>query len=93
MDPESEELLLVPVSAHMSLSVPLVLHPDAVIELRVRGDHEATVSVDGQAFCPLRDGDVVKAQRSPHKARFLRREARTSFYATLTQRLSSASQH
>ena len=88
--PESRELLLVPVAAHVSLDSPLVLHPDAMLELRVRSEHQGMLSVDGQVDYPLKAGNVVRTRRSSQVTRFLRAKPPSHFYATLTQRLSGA---
>lgn len=85
--PQAEDMLLKPVSAHLTLSYPLVLPPTAVIELEVHTDHEAMLSLDGQINVPLRDGDIMKARRSPHVARFVRLHPPEFFYSALESRL------
>lgn len=86
--PQSQALLLVPVAAHLSLSNPLVLHPDSTLEMRVLSEHQGTLCVDGQLDLPLRAGNMVRARRSAQVARFLRAKPPSHFYATLTKRLS-----
>jgi NAD+ kinase len=85
--PQSEDILLKPVSAHLTLSYPLVLPSTAVVELEVRTDHEAMISLDGQVGMPLHDGDRVVAKRSPHAARFVRLNPPGFFYSALERRL------
>jgi NAD+ kinase len=85
--PQAEEMLIKPVSAHLSLPYALVLPPAAEVKMVVRTNHEAVLSIDGQVNVPLRDGDAVTAKRSPYSARFLRTSPRDLFYAALEQRL------
>ncbi|MEE9286215.1 MAG: NAD(+)/NADH kinase [Dehalococcoidia bacterium] len=88
MDPRCKELLLLPVSPHLSLANPIVVHQDSVVELTVGADHDATASLDGQFDYRLHAGDVIRAQRGDQVARFLRAKSPTYFYATLTRRLN-----
>ena len=46
------------------------------------------VTVDGRLTGELREGDCVRVERSPIKARFLRLRNRADFYGTLVTRLS-----
>ncbi len=85
--PQAEEILIKPVSAHLSLPYAVVLPSNAEVKMVVHTNHEAVVSIDGQVNLPLRDGDSVTARRSPHHARFLRTSPRDLFYAALEQRL------
>ena len=86
--PQSTDFLLVPVSAHLSFSSPLVISPDSVVELRLISEYPGLVSVDGQLDQPLQRGDTVRARRSERVARFLRASPPSAFYATLTERLN-----
>lgn len=85
--PQAEEMVIKPVSAHLSLPYALVLPPTAEVKMVVHTNHEAVLSIDGQVNVPLRDGDTVTAKRSPHSAVFLRTSPRDLFYAALEQRL------
>lgn len=87
LHPQSQDLLLNPVSAHLCLSYPLVLPASAVVDLVVHTDHDALLSIDGQVEMPLADGDKVTVKRSPHVARFLRVYPAGSFYSALEKRL------
>jgi len=46
------------------------------------------VTVDGRLVGELLEGDCVRVERSPLKARFLRLRNRADFYRTLVARLS-----
>lgn len=87
MDPESRSFLLKPVAAHMSLQGGLVLPPGATVEMTLETESEAVCSVDGFVDIPVRTGESVRVEVSPHTARFLRRSPSTSFYESLTRRL------
>ncbi len=85
--PQAEEMVLKPVSAHLSLPYALVLPATAEIRMVVHTHHEAVLSVDGQVNTPLRDGDTVVAGRSPHCICFLRTSPPELFYSALEKRL------
>ncbi len=85
--PQAEEIMVTPVSAHLSLSYALVLPSTAVVEMQVHTYHEAVLSVDGQINLALQDGDRITAKRSQQVARFLRMYPRDFFYSALEQRL------
>lgn len=87
LHPQMKEMLLQPISPHLTLSAGLVLPPDTVVQLRVQTDHQAMMSVDGQVDVPLNNGEGVLVKRSPHVVRFWRRQPPSHFYSTLTQRL------
>jgi len=87
VDPSLEVLVVTPVVPHPSAVRPLVLQGDAVVEIRVRSDQEAVLTVDGQQHLTLGLGDRIEVTRSPHVARFLRYQSPESFYRTLFDRL------
>ena len=85
--PQSREIILNPICSHPTFANALVLPPATTLELKVRTDHQAMVSIDGQINLPLESGDSVKVRLSQHVARFLRVKPPTFFYSTLMQRL------
>jgi NAD+ kinase len=87
LHPESRELLLTPVSPHLGSARPLVLPPDAVIDLTVTADKEAVVSFDGQIDRSLASGDSVRVCRSAHTARFVRFSDPREYYGVLAEKL------
>jgi NAD+ kinase len=72
LHPEARELVLTPVSPHLASGRSLVLHPDSVLSLTVRGENQAFLSVDGQEDVPLPPGNTVTVRRSHHVACLLR---------------------
>jgi NAD+ kinase len=85
--PQAKEIVLKPISTHLSMGHALVLPPTATIELEVHTDHQAILSIDGQVDLNLKDGDKVKVRCSPHSVRLLRVHPPT-FYSSLEQKLS-----
>jgi NAD+ kinase len=87
LHPEVRNLVLVPISAHLSLRSPLVLAERAEVRLTVETDHEAGVSFDGQSDMEVESGDSVVVRAGPRPARFVRAQDRTYFYHTLIHKL------
>ena len=87
LDPLSDNLVLKPIAAHVGMSASLVLAPTARVGLHLEGAQEAVLSVDGYFDLPLEPGDRVEVEQSSLKARFLRANPPSHFYATLTRRL------
>lgn len=85
--PQSGDVLLVPISPHLSSSYALVLPQTAEIRLVVTTVHPATLSVDGHINLPLSDGDAVTVKHSLNTARFWRIRAENSFYSSLEEKL------
>lgn len=85
--PELENMLLIPLAPHLSLERAIVLSKGSQVRIKVRTDHVAILTVDGQYQVELAHGDWVQVSASPHTARFIRLQERTYFYRTLMQRL------
>jgi len=85
--PELQNLVLIPIAPHLSLARPLVMPPTAVISLRIRTDHRAILTVDGQFYVDLEDGDRIVVAASPYQASFIRFGPRDYFYNSLMERL------
>ncbi len=85
--PESRDLVLTPVAPHLAAARPLILSPDAVVDLAVGADMDAVVSVDGQVDRSLASGDRVTVCRSPHSARFVRFSSRSEYFQIVAERL------
>jgi len=75
LDPEMEAMLFTPICPFTLSNRPLVIPGGETIELRVEaGQREETMlTVDGQDFFPLEEGDLVLFRRSVYKARIFRR--------------------
>lgn len=89
--PQAEEILIKPISPHLTTAYALVLPPTATIDMEVHTDHQAILSIDGQVEFALQDGDKVRAKRSSHSAHFLRIHPPAYFYSALEERLKGKS--
>ena len=87
LDPESDNLVLKTVAAHMGLAAALVLQSDTEVSLGVEGSEPAVLSVDGYVDLDLEPGDRIELKQSPYKAKFLRANPPSYFFGTLTRRL------
>ena len=87
LDIASDSLVLKPVAAHMGLPAALVLSAESNVELSLEGYQDATLSIDGYVDFPMEPGDKVIVKQSPYRARFLRANPPSHYYATLTRRL------
>ncbi len=87
LPPQLNNILLIPIAAHLSMDRAIVLSQGAVVKIQVRTDHQAILTVDGQFEYELQDGDWVNVQASRHASRFVRLQDRTYFYRTLMERL------
>ncbi|HIN06145.1 MAG TPA: NAD(+)/NADH kinase [Dehalococcoidia bacterium] len=87
LDIASDSLVLKPVAAHMGLTAALVLSAESNVELSLEGYQDATLSIDGYVDFPMEPGDKVIVKQSPYRARFLRANPPSHYYATLTRRL------
>lgn len=90
LHPEVRNMVLTPISAHLSLRSPIVLPEATTVQMALSTDHEAGVSFDGQTDMLMETGDVVVVRAGPHSARFLRAQERTYFYHTLIHKLGLA---
>lgn len=64
--PSMEGLVVTPICAQGLSQRPIVLHTDSVLQLSiVRSAGVTTLSVDGQGYYPLRQGDTVTLRRHP----------------------------
>jgi NAD+ kinase len=93
LHPQSSDLLLKPVAPHLGLTAALVLAPDSVVEITLRSDYPAALSLDGRPDLALAPGETVQVKRSPYTTRFLRANPQSHFYSTLTKRLNPDAGH
>jgi len=87
LHPQAKELLLLPISPHLSSAYTLVLPSTAVVKLHLSTTHSATLSVDGHINLPLSSGAAITVKHSSNTVRFLRIHPEASFYSSLEQRL------
>ena len=87
LDPQLDDILLIPVAPHLSMSRAVVLPGSTEVGLEVVGGREASLTVDGQVGRTLVNGDRVQVRKSQHRARFVRLSPASLFYRTLLRRL------
>ena len=87
LHPSSRCHVLTAVAAHAAMRNALVLEPSFSVQLVVRSDHGAMLSIDGQVDIPLEDGEIVDVSPSKYATRFLRATAADDFYRTVLTRL------
>lgn len=87
LNPQSTDILLVPIVPHLNFEYNLVLPASSVIKLQVETSHEATTSIDGHNNFVINNQDIIKIRQSPLKTRFLRIQAKNSFYKNLEEKL------
>ncbi len=93
LPPQLQNLVIVPVAAHLSLNRSLVLHEDAQISIRVEMSHEAFLTADGQKSTPVLDGDEVVITKNERSCSFARVESSGYFYRRLMGRLGFSWPH
>lgn len=85
--PSVEAMLITPICAHTLSARSLVLPPETEAEIRVVGDVEAYLTVDGQVGGTLDVGDALAVRRAPFKLRLLRRR-QYRFWSVLRSKLA-----
>ena len=84
LPPELQNILLVPIAPHLSIDRAIVLAKGASVNITVHTDHQAVLSLDGQAPVKLVDGDWVDVRNSNHTVKFVRFQDPGYFYRNLT---------
>jgi NAD+ kinase len=83
LPPELRNILVVPVAPHLSIDRAIVLAEGSDISVEVHTDHEATLSVDGQAPEGLEKEDRINVRVSQHTLQFVRFQDANYFYRNL----------
>ncbi len=87
LPPTLRNLVVTPVSPHLSVGRAVVLAEGCTITITVRTDHQAILSADGQTEMEVLDGDCVRVRASERNCSFVRLQPPTYFYRDLTERL------
>lgn len=87
LPPELRNILLIAIAPHLSIDRAIVLPQGATVDVVVRTDHQAILSIDGQYEVPLEDGDEVNVRMSGYQTSFVRVGPRHYFYTSLMQRM------
>lgn len=92
--PDVPLFLLCPICPHSLTQRPFAVSSNEVIEVRTEwegdevaeGELEVMLTIDGQIGVPLRIGDVVRVQKSPHRVKLMRMNEE-SFYERLRTKM------
>ena len=88
--PELRAFIITPICPHTLTNRPLVIHSDAKIELKVLSASSGVgVTVDGQVYVDLCEGDVVSVEKSDLQLQLIDTKTRT-FYGVLREKLNWA---
>lgn len=88
VSPRLDCLIITPVSPHMVFDRALVLAPDSVVTLEVRGQEPGLLSADGRPALEMPVGARVHIRRADRPARLLRRKRAESFFSLLRRKFS-----
>jgi NAD+ kinase len=86
MDPTMRGVILAPICPHTLTQRPLVVPYEKDVELWIRNDSEAYLTLDGQLGLKLQRGDHVQAKQSPNRV-LLVRNSRLDFFGILRAKL------
>lgn len=87
VSPELNLLLLTPICAHSLTQRPVILPPEAVVEIHLATNtSRVLVSLDGQHTQPLSQHDGVRVSRSPHRLKLMGLSTE-SFFPLLREKL------
>ena len=84
MPPELHNILIIPVAPHLSVDRAIILSEGSCVTITAYSDHQAVLSVDGQAPETMLDGDVVRVEAGEDTVKFVRFQDRGYFYRNLT---------
>lgn len=87
LHPELRSIVLTPIAPYLTVIKSMVLPDDSVIGLVIDTDDESFLTVDGQAFVALNDGDRIEVTIAPRQCLFARVQDRAYFSSTLVNRL------
>jgi NAD+ kinase len=87
LPPELRNMLVIPISPHLSMDRAIVLSRGSEVRLQAYADYHPMLTVDGQVVVELHSGDQVVITGSPHVARFIRLKDRNYFYQSLMDKL------
>jgi NAD+ kinase len=87
LNPDVDAFVITPVSPHGLTHRPVVVRDTVEIEIHVNtGKEEAYLSFDGQIGMPARDGDIVRCDKSEHRAQLVRFQK--TFFEVLATKLN-----
>ena len=92
LTPEMTAFIICPICPHTLSHRPVVISGDTLIRLRPRDySEQPALTVDGQIFKPLGNGDVIEIKKSDRSLRLIKTGER-SFFETLREKLGWSGQ-
>ena len=88
LPPELRNILIIPVAPHLSVDRAVVLAEGSSVGITVHTQHEAVLSIDGQAPMAMVDGDVVRISAGEHTLFFVHFQDPGYFYRNLTSHMN-----
>ncbi|MGE5224982.1 MAG: NAD(+)/NADH kinase [Omnitrophica WOR_2 bacterium] len=88
LPPELRNILIIPVAPHLSIDRAIVLAEGSTVSITVQMNHQAVLSVDGQAPVSLNNDDRVDAHAGEHSIQFVRFQDPGYFYRNLTPHMN-----
>lgn len=85
-DPQMELFIATPICAHTLSARPMLLSADKSINVKLFGDCNATVTVDGEDKCKIGTGDNVTIRRADCSFKLIKL-GKQSFYHTMMAKL------
>jgi len=84
LPPELRNILLLPISPHLSIDRAIVLAEGATVSITPHSDHQSVLSIDGQDPVNIIEGDKIIIHASEHTVQFVRTQDPGYFYRNLT---------
>ncbi len=90
--PSLDAMILTPISPHSFSQKPVAIRADAKVEIEVQtklskySDTDVVLTLDGQVYVTVEEGDVITITEDERTMKFLRRSQDT-FFGTLRQKL------
>ena len=90
--PSLEAMILTPISPHSFSQKPVAIRSDATVEIEVQSklkkysDTEVVLTLDGQVYVTVQEGDIITITQDERTVKFLRRKQDT-FFGTLREKL------
>jgi NAD+ kinase len=88
LPPELRNILLVPVAPHLSIDRAIILAEGSSVAITVQTDHQAVLSIDGQAPVKMISDDRVEVCAGEATVQFIRFQDPGYFYRNLTPHMS-----
>jgi len=88
LPPELRNILIIPVAPHLSVDRAVVLAEGSSVSITVYTQHQAVLSIDGQAPMAVVDGDVVRVSAGEHTLYFVHFQDPGYFYRNLTSHMN-----